>query len=196
MLGLPEVAFAGRSNAGKSSAINTICHQKRLAFTSKTPGLTQHLNFFAIGEHAEDEKLPAGFLVDLPGYGYAQVARSSRSHWEETLGAYIRHRNELRALVLIMDARRPMMDLDLQMAEWFSPTQKPIHALLTKADKLNRSESTNALAATRRALAQFGSEHTAQLFSSLKKTGVEEAQGRVLQLMGIAPVAAGGATTA
>jgi GTP-binding protein len=185
MLGLPEIAFAGRSNAGKSTAINTICLQKRLAFSSKTPGRTQHLNFFAVGTHAEDEELPAAFLVDLPGYGYAQVARDSKAHWEETLSTYIRHRNELRALVLIMDARRPLTDLDLQMIEWFTPTAKPIHALLTKADKLNRNDSTAALLTTKRGLAAYGAQHTVQLFSSLKKVGVEEAQQRVLELLGV-----------
>jgi GTP-binding protein len=185
MLGLPEVAFAGRSNAGKSTAINTICYQKRLAFASKTPGRTQHLNFFAVGTHAEDEEQPAAFLVDLPGYGYAKVARDSKAHWEETLSTYIRHRSPLLALVLIMDSRRPMTDLDVQMIEWFAPTGKPIHALLTKADKLNRSDSNAALLSTRRSLATYGERHTVQLFSSLKKTGVEEAQKRVLELLGL-----------
>ncbi len=185
MLGLPEVAFAGRSNAGKSTAINVICQQGRLAFSSKTPGRTQHLNFFAVGKHAEDEELPAAFLVDLPGYGYAKVARESKAHWEETLSTYIRHRNPLQALILIMDARRPLTDLDIQMIEWFAPTGKPIHALLTKADKLNRSESNAALLSTKRGLAAYGDKHTAQLFSSLKKTGVEEAQEHVLRLLGL-----------
>ena len=185
MLGLPEIAFAGRSNSGKSTAINTIAHQKRLAFASKTPGRTQHINFFAVGTHADDETLPAAFLVDLPGYGYAQVARESKAHWEETLGTYIRHRNELVALVLIMDARRPLTELDVGMIEWFAPTGKPIHALLTKADKLNRSDSSAALLTTRAGLARHGSAHTAQLFSALKKVGVDEAEARILALLDI-----------
>lgn len=185
LLGLPELAFAGRSNAGKSTAINSITHQKRLAFASKTPGRTQHLNFFAIGTHPEDPAMPAGFLVDLPGYGYAQVARDSRAHWEETLGTYIRQRSELVGLVLIMDARRPFTDLDATLVEWFADTGKPIHALLTKSDKLNRSERTAALRTTRSTLAYHGAMHTAQLFSALDKTGIDEAGARVLEMLGL-----------
>jgi GTP-binding protein len=183
MLGLPELAFAGRSNAGKSTAINTIANQKRLAFASKTPGRTQHINFFAVGEHPDDPETAAAFLVDLPGYGYAQVARDSRAHWEQTLGTYIRHRNELVGLVLIMDARRPFTDLDETMVEWFGATGKPIHVLLTKADKLNRSERTDALRSTERTLAAIGPQHRAQLFSALDKTGVEEAQRAIESLL-------------
>ncbi len=191
LLGLPELAFAGRSNAGKSTAINTIANQKRLAFASKTPGRTQHINFFAVGTHPDDPDLPAGFMVDLPGYGYAQVARESRAHWEETLGTYIRKRNELVGLVLIMDARRPFTDLDETLVSWFAKTDKPLHVLLTKSDKLNRNDRTNALRATRDRLAQLSPFHTAQLFSALDKTGVEEADRRVMELLGIAPVAVG-----
>jgi GTP-binding protein len=184
-LGAPEIAFAGRSNAGKSTAINTICSQKRLAFASKTPGRTQHLNFFSIGTHAEDEYVPAGFIVDLPGYGYAQVGHAAKAHWDALLSSYIASRSELRGLVLIMDARRPMTDLDSALVDWFAPRERPIHAILTKADKLNRSDSTAALRATREALAVFGPSHSAQLFSSLKKTGVAEAQERILEILGL-----------
>ena len=185
LLGLPELAFAGRSNAGKSTAINSITHQKRLAFASKTPGRTQHINFFAVGTHADDPAMPAGFLVDLPGYGYAQVARDSRAHWEETLGTYIRKRNELVGLVLIMDARRPFTDLDATLIEWFAETGKPIHALLTKADKLNRSERASALRVSQSSLGRYDAMHTAQLFSALDKTGIDEADGRVLEMLGL-----------
>jgi GTP-binding protein len=185
LLGLPELAFAGRSNAGKSTAINTIANQKRLAFSSKTPGRTQHINFFAVGTHPDDPSMPAAFLVDLPGYGYAQVARDSRAHWEETLGTYIRKRNELTGLVLIMDARRPFTDLDETLLSWFAVTAKPVHVLLTKADKLNRSERTNALRTTRQKLEALSPFHTAQLFSALDKTGVDEADRRVLDLLGM-----------
>jgi len=184
-LGAPEIAFAGRSNAGKSTAINTICSQKRLAFASKTPGRTQHLNFFSIGTHAEDEYVPAGFIVDLPGYGYAQVGHAAKAHWDALLSSYIASRSELRGLVLIMDARRPMTDLDRALVDWFAPRERPIHAILTKADKLNRSDSTAALRATKEALAVFGPSHSAQLFSSLKKTGVAEAQERILEILGL-----------
>ena len=185
MLGLPELAFAGRSNAGKSTAINSITNQKRLAFASKTPGRTQHINFFAVGEHPDDPEMPAAFLVDLPGYGYAQVARESRAHWEHTLGTYIRHRNELVGLVLIMDARRPFTDLDDNMVEWFVASGKPIHVLLTKADKLNRSERTNALRSTQRTLAAYGDQHDAQLFSALDKTGIEDAKRKIESLLSL-----------
>ena len=185
MLGLPELAFAGRSNAGKSTAINTLCEQKRLAFASKTPGRTQHLNFFAVGKHPEDEELPAAFLVDLPGYGYASVARSAKRHWGELLARYIRERNALCGLVLIMDARRPMTELDCALIEWFAPTGKPIHALLTKSDKLNRSQAAAALKSTSQALLTYGAQHTSQLFSSLRRVGVEAAQARILDLLGI-----------
>ncbi len=183
LTGLPELAFAGRSNAGKSTAINTICHQKRLAFASKTPGRTQHINFFAVGEHLDDPATPAAFLVDLPGYGYAEVARSSKAHWQETLGAYVRHREELVGLVLIMDARRPFTDLDTQLIDWFDASGKPIHVLLTKADKLNRSERATALRETRKRLAWLSAAHDAQLFSALDKTGVEDAERKVEALL-------------
>jgi GTP-binding protein len=184
-LGSPEIAFAGRSNAGKSTAINTLCMQRRLAFSSKTPGRTQHLNYFSIGTHAEDEYQPAGFLVDLPGYGYAQVGHAAKAHWDQLLSSYIATRTELKGLVLIMDARRPLTDLDLNLVQWFAPRGRPIHAVLTKADKLNRSESVKALEAARSGLSKFGPAHTAQLFSSLKKTGVEEAQKRILEILGL-----------
>lgn len=187
MLGLPEIAFAGRSNAGKSTAINILCSQKGLAFASKTPGRTQHINYFAVGKHAEDPELPFGFLVDLPGYGYAAVSQASKAHWEQLLAAYVRTRSPLVALVLMMDSRRPLTELDIQMIEWFAPTGKPIHVLLTKADKLNRSESTAALKATKAGLARHGPHHTAQLFSALKKTGLEEADQKILDLMGYQP---------
>ncbi|MGA2549901.1 MAG: ribosome biogenesis GTP-binding protein YihA/YsxC [Burkholderiaceae bacterium] len=184
-LGLPELAFAGRSNSGKSSAINSICSQRRLAFSSKTPGRTQHINYFAVGRHADDETVPGGFLVDLPGYGYAQVSRTAQEHWRALLGDYLHLRGELAGLVLVMDARRPLTELDEGLIAWFAPTGKPIHALLTKSDKLNRSESVGALRATRARLKKLGERHTAQLFSNLKQTGVEEARVRVLELLGL-----------
>src|SRR5208282_1846113 len=180
------LAFAGRSNAGKSSAINTLCRQKRLAFASKTPGRTQHLNYFAIGAHAEDESLPAAFLVDLPGYGYAETDKVSKAHWGEELGAYLRTRDVLAGLVLIMDARRPMGRLDLALIEWFRVTGKPVHALLTKADKLNRSEAALTLAAVTDSLRAYSSEYSCALFSSLDRSGVESAERRVLEMLGLA----------
>lgn len=196
---VPEIAFAGRSNAGKSTAINILANQKKLAFASKTPGRTQHINYFSIGgahvgQHRKDETRVdeiRGLLVDLPGYGYAEVSGSAKLHWQELLGDYVRQRKQLAALVLIMDARRPFTDLDIQMLEWFAPTGKPIHCLLTKADKLNRSESADALRATRARLGSYVDEEgkpfpfTAQLFSALKRSGIDEADEKILSLLGL-----------
>lgn len=196
---VPEIAFAGRSNAGKSSAINILCNQKKLAFASKTPGRTQHINYFSIGgahigQHRKDPTIVEeirGLLVDLPGYGYAEVPGEAKSHWNQLLGNYIQTREQLAALVLIMDSRRPFTDLDIQMLEWFTPTGKPIHCLLTKADKLNRNESTNALRLARTVLQSYVDSQgkpfpfTAQLFSALKRTGIDEANTRILELLGL-----------
>ena len=176
----PEIAFAGRSNAGKSSAINAIAHRRKLAFTSKTPGRTQQIVMF---------RLPGGqYLVDLPGYGYAKVPDDLRRHWERTLGQYLATRGSLQGLALIMDARHPMTDLDRRMLDWFAPTGRPIHVLLTKADKLGRAEATRTLASVRRALAKWGKQCTAQLFSSTSKVGIDEAEGVLAGwLLGIEP---------
>ncbi len=163
-----EVAFAGRSNAGKSSAINTLANHTRLAFVSKQPGRTQLINFFGLGQDR--------YLVDLPGYGYAKVPEAMRRHWQQVLAAYLSQRTSLHGLVLVMDARHPLTPLDRQMLDWFGPTGKPIHVLLTKADKLSRSEALKTLAAVRRELGDAWGRCTAQLFSSLKKQGVEEAE--------------------
>jgi len=177
---VPEVAFAGRSNAGKSTAINILCNQKRLAFSSRTPGRTQHINFFSVAPVKAPD--PLAFLVDLPGYGYAEVSGSAKYHWQGLLSDYVQARTQLSGLVLMMDARRPFTDLDCQMVEWFLPTGKPIHVLLTKADKLTNSENVKALRETRQILAGYAEQLaqpvplTAQLFSSLKRRGIEEAQ--------------------
>lgn len=196
---VPEIAFAGRSNAGKSTAINILANQKKLAFASKMPGRTQHINYFSIGgahvgQHRKDETRVdeiRGLLVDLPGYGYAEVSGSAKLHWQELLGNYVRQRKQLAALVLIMDARRPFTDLDVQMLEWFAPTGKPIHCLLTKADKLNRSESADALRSARAFLGSYVDAEgkpfpfTAQLFSALKRSGIDEADDKILSLLGL-----------
>ena len=163
-----EVAFAGRSNAGKSSVINTLANQRRLAFTSKTPGRTQQLNYFGLG----DDK----YLVDLPGYGYAKVQKSERARWNVFLSAYLSTREPLAGMILIMDARHPLTELDIQMLDWFAVTEKPVHVLLTKADKLTRNEQGATLLKVRSALNQRIGTNTVSLFSSLKKTGVEEAE--------------------
>ncbi len=196
---VPEVAFAGRSNAGKSTAINILCNQKKLAFASKTPGRTQHINYFSIGgahvgQHRKDETKVdeiRGLLVDLPGYGYAEVSGSAKHHWQALLGDYVQKRRQLSALVLIMDSRRPFTDLDMQMLEWFAPTGKPIHCILTKSDKLNKTESTKALRTAQTLLASYVDEEgqpfpfTAQLFSALKRTGIEEADAKIVELLGL-----------
>ncbi|MBU0770818.1 MAG: ribosome biogenesis GTP-binding protein YihA/YsxC [Gammaproteobacteria bacterium] len=162
----PEVAFAGRSNAGKSSAINTLVGHTRLAFVSKTPGRTQLINYFKL--------VHGGFLVDLPGYGYAQVPVEVRRAWAGLIERYLKERESLVGLVLIMDARHPLTQLDWNMIEWFSVSGKPMHVLLTKADKLTRSAQAATLADVRRQLSGMGDQVTVQLFSSLKKTGVDD----------------------
>jgi len=196
---VPEIAFAGRSNAGKSTAINILTNQKGLAFASKTPGRTQHINYFSIGgahvgQHRKDavrvDDIQA-LLVDLPGYGYAEVPGAAKLHWQKLLGDYVQRRGQLAALVLIMDARRPFTDLDVQMLEWFAPTGRPIHCILTKADKLNRNESANALRQARTVLDSYVDENgegfpfTVQLFSALKRTGIEEANDKIIELLGL-----------
>jgi GTP-binding protein len=196
---VPEIAFAGRSNAGKSTAINILANQKKLAFASKTPGRTQHINFFSIGgahvgQHRKDatrvDEIRA-MLVDLPGYGYAEVSGSAKLHWQNLLGDYVQRREQLAALVLIVDARRPFTDLDIQMLEWFAPTGKPIHCILTKADKLNRNDGANALRNARQLLSSYVDAEgqafpfTVQLFSALKRTGLEEANDIIVTLLGL-----------
>ena len=163
-----EVAFAGRSNAGKSSAINTLANHTRLAYTSKTPGRTQHLNYFDLGENR--------FLVDLPGYGYAKVPPDIKAHWEGLLSEYLQTREALCGLVVIMDVRHPLTELDEQMLAWFAPTGKPVHVLLTKSDKLSRQQATMKLNRVKLRLAEHFPFCSVQLFSSLKKIGAEEAE--------------------
>lgn len=172
-----EIAFVGRSNAGKSSAINTLVGHTRLAFVSKTPGRTQLINVFRMKNGAA--------LVDLPGYGYAQVPLAVRLQWQGLLEEYLIRRSNLTGLVLIMDSRRPLTELDWTMIGWFAPTGRPIHCLLTKSDKLTRQEQSKALRDTRAALADYGDAVTVQLFSSLKKTGIEEVEKIVGGWLGI-----------
>ncbi|MDR0481282.1 MAG: ribosome biogenesis GTP-binding protein YihA/YsxC [Gallionellaceae bacterium] len=163
-----EVAFAGRSNAGKSSAINTLANHTRLAFTSKTPGRTQHINYFSLGDNQ--------FLVDLPGYGYAKVPPEVQQHWEDLLSRYLQTRESLCGLIVIMDARHPLTPLDQQLLDWFATANKPVHILLTKSDKLSRQQATLTLNRVKSALAERYPFCSAQLFSSLKKMGVDEAE--------------------
>ena len=163
-----EVAFAGRSNAGKSSAINTLANHTRLAYVSKTPGRTQHINYFDLSDNR--------YLVDLPGYGYAKVPPQVRAHWENILSTYLQTRTELAGLVIIMDSRHPLTPLDEQMLEWFSTTGKPVHVLLTKSDKLSRQQANAALFEVRAYMKEHYPNFTVQLFSSLKKLGADEAE--------------------
>jgi GTP-binding protein len=164
-----EVAFAGRSNAGKSSAINALCGQKGLARTSKTPGRTQLLNFFAL----DDDRR----LVDLPGYGYAAVAAGVRAEWQGAVAPYIEHRRSLQGLVVLSDIRHPLRDLDLQLVDWASHLGRPVHLLLTKADKLGRGKAAATLQAARKALAGHQPTATAQLFSAVAGQGIEVLAG-------------------
>ena len=172
-----EIAFAGRSNAGKSSAINTLAEHTRLAYVSKTPGRTQPINFFRLDCGAA--------LVDLPGYGYAKVPEAIRRQWVSLLESYLRRRENLVGLVLIMDSRRPLTPLDHQMIDWYLPGGRPIHCLLTKSDKLSRNEAAATLAKVRRELAPLGGQISAQLFSSLKKIGMEEVEHKVAEWLGL-----------
>jgi GTP-binding protein len=166
--GAPELVFAGRSNVGKSSAINALANRRRLAFVSKTPGRTQTINFYDLGAH--------GRLVDLPGYGYARVPQAVRSQWDTLIGGYLKARASLAAAVVIMDARRPFTPQDVAMVEWLAPLGVRLLALLSKCDKLSRSERREALAEARRRLDACGVGGEVMLFSSLTGEGVEQAR--------------------
>ncbi|MDG1694250.1 MAG: ribosome biogenesis GTP-binding protein YihA/YsxC [Porticoccaceae bacterium] len=170
-----EVAFAGRSNAGKSSAINTLTRNKGLARTSKTPGRTQLINHFEI----EPEKR----LVDLPGYGYAKVPKAIKAKWDRNLAEYLQNRNSLSGLVLLMDIRHPLQDYDRQMLNWAAQAGLPVHILLTKADKLKRGPALNSLLGVEKLLRDMDPGCTllsAQIFSSLKKTGLPELEQKLI----------------
>jgi GTP-binding protein len=161
-----EVAVAGRSNAGKSSAINVIVNRRQFARTSKTPGRTQLVNFFELRDGKR--------LVDLPGYGFARVSDSVRRHWGELLATYFETRRSLCGLILIVDIRRQLTDFDRQMMAFAESVELPVHVLLTKADKLKKGQAGNALLAVRR---ELGDRASVQLFSALKRQGEQEARG-------------------
>ncbi|HVC16587.1 MAG TPA: GTP-binding protein [Rhodanobacter sp.] len=205
-----EVAFAGRSNAGKSSALNALTGHKGLARTSKTPGRTQQMVAFSLPPLAQlGEICGSGFsrdasvssarasrlkplpqppldvrLIDLPGYGYAKVPLEMREHWKLEIDAYLHQRRSLRGLVLIVDIRHPLKEFDRMMLQFCFATQLPCHLLLTKADKLSRGQATQALAALRKQFAAEGLHATAQIFSSSAGTGVKEARAAVMALLG------------
>ena len=163
-----EAAFAGRSNAGKSSALNTICDQNALARTSKTPGRTQQLVVFPLDDNHR--------LIDLPGYGYAKVPMDLRDYWRGLIDGYLRSRESLKGIVLIMDVRHPLREFDQEMLTYAAASGREVHCLLSKADKLSRNEAGSTLLAVRKHIASVVPQATAQLFSSLKKTGVDEAR--------------------
>jgi len=162
-----EVAFAGRSNAGKSSAINTITDQKSLARISKTPGRTQMINFFQLDEQRS--------LVDLPGYGYAKVPEQIKIRWQQNLGKYLDTRQALRGLMVMMDIRHPLKQFDIQMVQWANNAELPVHILLTKADKLKHGAAMASLHQVASQLKKLDLLASVQLFSSLNKTGKDQA---------------------
>src|SRR5437773_8452580 len=166
-----EIAFVGRSNTGKSSALNALAGSQ-LAFVSKTPGRTRLINFYALGSER--------FIVDLPGYGYARVPEATRAPWEKLLGGYLQTRESLCGLALVMDVRHPLTELDQRMLGWFCPTGKPVHVLLTKADKLSREAAQKVLRRVEGEIRGFAPNASVQLFSSLKKSGLEEAAAVLL----------------
>jgi len=173
--GAPEVVFVGRSNAGKSSAINTLCQRRRLAFSSKTPGRTQALNFFAVGpEHRE----AAGYLVDAPGYGYAATPAAVRAGWDSLAGRYLEARSSLAGIVLVMDCRRGVTALDRQLLDFIPPHQRVL-VLLTKSDKLGNAERSRTLASVRQSLDDIVRHLNLTLtaFSANTGLGVESVRG-------------------
>ncbi|MGV2878057.1 YihA family ribosome biogenesis GTP-binding protein [Pantoea vagans] len=166
-----EVAFAGRSNAGKSSALNTLTNQKGLARTSKTPGRTQLINLFEVKEGKR--------LVDLPGYGYAEVPEEMKLKWQRALGEYLQKRQALKGLVVLMDIRHPLKDLDRQMIQWSVESGIPVLLLLTKADKLASGARKAQLNVVREAALEFVGDVQVELFSSLKKIGVDKVRQKL-----------------
>lgn len=174
----PELAFVGRSNAGKSSALNALCGKNALARVSKTPGRTQLINFFELpGLNAR--------LVDLPGYGFAAVPESVRRNWGVLIGGYVESRTNLVGVVVIMDIRHPLTELDQQMLSWAKVAQRPAHVLLTKSDKLGFGAAKSQLQAVQRSLGEIAPGATVQLFSAHAKAGVEEGRQRMAELLGL-----------
>jgi GTP-binding protein len=166
-----EVAFIGRSNAGKSSALNTITNIKGLARTSKTPGRTQTINLFGLDHHRR--------FADLPGYGYAKVPLVVKQRWQATLNVYLQTRHCLKGLIIVMDIRHPLKELDKQLIQWSILYNIKLHILLTKSDKLGYGAATNALRDLQENLQQYGGTVSAQLFSSLDRTGLDEARAKL-----------------
>ena len=186
-----EVAFAGRSNAGKSSALNALCQQNALARVSKTPGRTQQLVFFDVPPH--DNR----YLVDLPGYGYAKVPIPLKQHWQKHLEAYLGSRESLCGLILLMDIRHPLTEFDCMMLDWSKASGMPLHILLTKADKLGRGQQMQTLQKVKKELAsRFGDTVSVQTFSSQSRQGVDEARQIIGGWLGLGAPAAPAEPTA
>lgn len=170
-----EIAFVGRSNAGKSSLLNTLCSQKKLARTSKDPGRTQLLNFFSLNEDESKR------LVDLPGYGYAKVSHSMREEWDKMIDSYLSERESLKAIILVMDIRHPMQAFDHQIVHWAIDAKLHLHLVLTKADKLTRGAALNTLLETMKPH-QGREQITGQIFSSLKRNGLDSLKQQLYPL--------------
>ena len=168
---LIEIAFAGRSNVGKSSAINAICNRRKLARTSKLPGRTQQINFFSMGDTAR--------LADLPGYGFAQVPLSVKKKWQDTIHKYLADRENLRVLVLLMDIRHPLTDLDWQMVNWAADSDLPTQILLTKADKFKRGKIAATVLSVEKQLAKIHGQFAVEPFSSQSYLGVTEMRAQL-----------------
>ena len=184
-IGAGEVAIAGRSNAGKSSALNLICNRRRLAFSSKTPGRTQLINVFSLN----DPNGEVGRLVDLPGYGYAAVDRATKSRWQAELADFLTSRVSLVGLIVVMDIRHPFGPLDQQLLEWFGRRQQPVHILLTKADKLTRNDQAKTLAAAKKIVAEhqgdWGGQVEVSLFSATARMGRDTVLEKIGQWWGL-----------
>jgi GTP-binding protein len=171
--GAPEVCFVGRSNSGKSTAINVLTNQRRLAFSSKTPGRTRLINMFGLPDPLDPEG-QLGFLVDLPGYGYASVAQRAKEEWADILGGYLQSRESLAGIVLLIDIRRGVTELDRRLANWIAPTRRPVMALLTKADKFPYGQRIKAVFAVKKELEDIGALNAVP-FSATARLGLEEA---------------------
>jgi len=176
---LPEIAFVGRSNAGKSSVINTLTRQKQLAYASKTPGRTQMLNFFEISARGgQGEHRPCGYLVDLPGYGFARVGEATRERWDALVGGFLQTRRMLAGVVLVMDARRPLTATDEALLEWLRSREQPeqlrVHLLLNKSDQLKTVARRNAIGLAEACADLLPMPTSVQLYSALKREGIDE----------------------
>lgn len=172
---VPEIAFAGRSNAGKSTTINVLTRQGRLAFASKTPGRTQLINFFDLSEkNAIGHRERVASLVDLPGYGFAKAAEGTRKTWSELIGGYLGERDTLTGIVVVMDSRRPFMPTDEWVIDFLNTRPVRLHLLLNKCDQLNNQQKKETLLKVKARAAEMGPHVTVQLFSGLKRIGVDE----------------------